>query len=786
MFVGIYWQRYGWVAPGEDVSGLEDEYRLAGELPLLVYLKGPAPDREPRLQALLERLAVDDRCSYRHFSTPEELAGLVQEDLAVLLTERFESSFPSGAPDPGTRASVSSAPPVPLTPTVGRDEETAAIAALLTEQRVRLVTLTGPGGIGKSRLSLEVARRVADAFPDGVHHVPLESVSDPSSVLRVIADRLGASGEALWSVEDVVVRHLADKRALLVVDNAEHVIEAAPCLAAVLDGCPTVQSLVTSRQPLRLRGEYEFPVPPLAVPAAGEPSATTSGVELFVQRARAVRPDFVVTERNRAAVAELVRRLDGLPLAIELAAARTRLLPPQALLERLEQRLDVLASGAVDLPERQRTLRATIDWSYQLLDPEEQRLLDRLSVFAGGPDLAAVEAVCGESGVDVLDALSSLLEKSLLVSAPTGAEPRIHLLWTVRAYASERLAARGEAALMADRHADWFLQRAELLEPTRDPTAHGRFHPMLAETDDLRAAMDWVVDQRDAHRAARFASTTWMWFWLTGRANDVRDWFDRAGALASDPATRPADRGRLGHTWGQILQLVGEHDRAVKVLSEAIATLDEVEDAVGAAAARITLSAALPHLGRADEGDTHARAALVIGERLDEPHLVGYASAMIGTALTFDGDLAGARVAHERQRDVSRRVGFRILEAQALAQLGMVEALDGHLDLAWRRLVEAGQALQGTGSLEILSYWCEFAARATLDEGDPTTARDLLGAAEDLRARLGLSSWPRLAPVHAAMVAEATGRLGDDVEEARRPRHRDAWSLMAEVLAAHR
>jgi predicted ATPase len=784
VFVGIYWQRYGWVAPGEEVSGLEDEYRLAGQLPQLMYLKAPSPDRETRLQSLLDRLTSDDRASYRVFTTAEELTGLLEDDLAVLLTERFEMARLPARSSAGVR--LASTPPVPLTATVGRDAELATLTDLVADQRVRLVTLTGPGGIGKTRLSLEIARRVADAFPDGVHHVPLESLTDASLVLRAVADRLGASGEALCSVHDVLVHHLADRQLLLVIDNAEHVIEAAPQLGAVLDACPAVQAVVTSRQPLRLRGEHEFPVPPLNVPDPGPSLEVTSGIELFVQRARAVRPEFNVTEQNLPAVAELVRRLDGLPLAIELAAARTRLLPPDVLLKRLEQRLDVLAGGAVDLPERQRTLRATIDWSYHLLDPVEQQLLDRLSVFAGGPDLTAVEAICSEVGVDVLEVLSSLLEKSLLVSvASSEGEPRVQLLFTVRAYASAQLAARGETATMADRHADWFLARAALLDPARDPGAHGRFDPMLAETDDIRTAMGWVVDQGDAHRAARFAASTWMWFWLTGRVGDVRGWFERASALGDDPHAAAGDRGRLHYPWVMVLVFVGEYERAVEMLPQTIAVLDEVGDQVGAAWARIGLAAALPHLARAAEVDVHARDALAIGESIGEPYLIGYASSLIGTAATGSGDLPAARTALMRQLDAARRLGFRTLEAQALAQLGLVDVLDGHLDLAWPRMREAGDALEVTRNREVLSYWFDSAAPALLSEGDPAMALRVLLAAEDLRFQLGLVTWPLMVPLHTAALTEAAGMLGTRADAVPRERPTDAWLLMSDVLAAH-
>jgi hypothetical protein len=351
VFVGVYWRRYGWIAPGEEVSGLEDEYHLAAGLPQLLYVKD-AIERDPRLEELLGRVRADDRVSYRPFASTEELGGLVQDDLMVLLTERFERTAASSEPPSGRRAGAKLQPPVPLTPTIGRDADIAEVSRLLVDLRARLVTITGPGGVGKSRLALEVARRVPSSFPDGVHFVPLEPLSEATDVLRAIADRLEVRGEGARTLGEVIASHLGDRRPLLLLDNFEHVAEAAPDVAAMLDRVPGIQVLVTSRRPLRVRGEHEYPLGPLELPGDEAEGASASAVELFVARARGVRPDFALTPENLPAVAELVRHLDGLPLAIELAAARTRLLTPSALLDRFDARLDLLSSGAVDLPER--------------------------------------------------------------------------------------------------------------------------------------------------------------------------------------------------------------------------------------------------------------------------------------------------------------------------------------------------------------------------------------------------------------------------------------------------
>jgi predicted ATPase len=787
IFVGVYWQRYGWVAPGEEVSGLEDEYRLAANLPQLLYVKD-ATDREPRLETLLDRIRADDRTSYRPFSSAGELAGLVQDDLVVLLTERFERAAAPSTRSGARRRRRRSIPPVPLTPTIGRDADLDTIESLLVGERARLITITGHGGVGKSRLGLEVARRVAGAFPDGVHLVPLEPVGEATAVLRAIADRLELVGEGRRGLGELIASHLDDRRLLLLLDNFEHVSDAAADVAALLDCCSGVQVLATSRRPLRIRGEHEYPLTPLAVPGDDlAEAAHTSGVQLYLARARGVRPEFALTAENLPAVAELVRRLDGLPLAIELAAARTRLLSPAALLVRLEERLDILSSGAVDLPERQRTLRSTIDWSYRLLSPDEQRLLDRLGVFAGPATLEAVEAVCSDPhGPDVLELLSSLLEKNLLLSTVVEEEPRVQLLNTVRVYAAERLAERDDAPEVADRHADWFLARVRCLDLLQNPTAHRAFDDLVAEVDDIRRAMDRVVAQQDIARSAAFASATWTWFWLRGRLADVRPWFESAAELAALPEAGPSHRGVLLYTAGQLRQFMGDPLAAEAALLPALEAFESVGEELGIAGTQIALAAVDPDLGQVEAGYERSLAALAIGERYDQPILIGFATAMLGSLQLVRGDLEGAAAAHRRSAESARRTGFAILEAQALAQLASVEAFGGRdVPQAWRYLADSAAILRTTRTREILSYWLEFAAVA-LEWQHPDDALRATLAGDAIRAELGLVIWPPMRSFHDEFVDRlrqlAGGRstaLEDDA------RSQDPWALMDTLLGRY-
>src|ERR1700751_1695835 len=358
VFVGVYWQSYGWVAPGEQVSGLEDEYLLAAGLPRLIYVKSPAADRESRLAEMLTRIRDAGDVSYQRFSAAAELQRLVENDLAVLLSERFERAPARDGTADG--ASLAGAVPVPATPFVGRDDDVTAVGDLVRAEGVRLVTLTGPGGVGKSRLAVEVAQRVGAGFEDGVRFVELGSVRAAELVMAAIAAALGLSTSGGALITDLK-SYLSARRLVLVLDNFEQVMGAAPVVAELLGAAPGVVALVTSRMVLRLRVEQEFPVLPLPVPsiAAGGDAAEVqrcASVRLFVERAKAASAGFELTSGNTGAVAEICRRLDGLPLAIELAAARVRLPPPPALVARPDEKVGLPAGGARDLPERQRTL----------------------------------------------------------------------------------------------------------------------------------------------------------------------------------------------------------------------------------------------------------------------------------------------------------------------------------------------------------------------------------------------------------------------------------------------
>lgn len=784
IFVGIYWERYGWVAPDEKVSGLEDEYRLCGDKPKLIYVKAPAPNREPRLKDLLERIRDDDRASYKPFESAAELQKLLANDLALLLTERFEASLHPvpAAPIPSATEPVRKRPPWPRAPTplIGRTRELEALTRLLAGNEVQLLTLLGPGGIGKSRLALALGERAAPA--DGATFIGLAGLTDATMVIPTLADALdlpeGEGGSRLGKLQEA----LQDKAALLVLDNFEQVAAAAPDIGALLSGCPNLKVIVTSRAPLRLVAEHEVLVAPLELPRTDAPLAElgeSEAVALFVARAQTARPGFALTMANAGAVAELTRRLDGLPLALELAAARTKLLAPEALLRRLDRRFELLTGGARDLPSRQQTLRGTIDWSFNLLSPGEQRTLRELSVFSGSLSLEAAEAVCtpaGQAGPSTfLDHLSALVDNNLVTPYDTPQEARFRLLESIRVYAQEKLAEAGETDAVQSRHATYFgtlagqarehlLGEAQLAWLTRLETEH----------DNLRAALAWTAAQGKGDAYPRLATSLIHFWWIRGHYSEGRQWLGDAltqlGAPQRDAAHFDAAqfdamsplRSRTLDGLGVLAWVQGDYDAAQRSYEASLALSRETGNEASVASSLGNLGILALERGELDGAKTLFTEGLEINRRLH--NLEGLAPSLINLSIVTvrQGDYAAAHTLLEEALAINRKRKDNWGVATALINLGDVLCVQGEVGEARAVFGEGLRLAQELGDRESLAYALEGFASIAATQGQGERAARLRGAAEALREA---SSNPRPPSSGASTYEQDTELIRADLGE---------------------
>jgi predicted ATPase len=587
-----------------------------------------------------------------------------------------------------------------------------------------------------------------EEFDDGAFFVSLATITDPELVSSTIAGSLGLRENAGQSLTETIEGYLHHKHLLLILDNFEQVLEGAPLVGELLGTCPELKVLATSRIPLRLYGEQEYPVPPLDLPDLArlpplERLAQYEAVRLFVERAKAVKPDFEVTNDNASAVAEICVHLDGLPLAIELAAARTKLLPPQALLSRLGNRLKLLKGGATNLPARQRTLRATIDWSYELLDEDEKTLFGRLSVFAGGSTLEAIEEICDPQGeLEALEVVGSLLEKSLLRREERAdGESRFVMLETIQEYAREKLEESGEAEETRRRHAEHYLALTETAEPELLGADQGRWMRRLGtEFANLREAHAWSLEPGEGEGRAgmrlRLAAALWR-FWAAQRFEEGKVWLQTA--LERDTGGFPALRAKALGALGFILLFQHDYERAMDALEEAIALYGELGDKSGAAFALANLGWATLH------GDYRGRVPAFVweAEALMQEDIDDHARAILGivraSAAIGQGDLDSAVLQLEESLALCRELGDRRSAAMALFVLGVTELRRGHLERGATLLEEGAQISGELGDRLGTPYFAEGLAKLSAMRSRPVRAARLWGAAEALREQMGVS-----------------------------------------------
>ena len=699
--------------------------------------------------------------------------------------------------------------PVQPTPFIGREQEVSAVQQLLQRDGVRLLTLTGPGGTGKTRMALQVVAELSESFRDGVYFVNLAPISDPALVVPTIAQTLSVKEVADHPLLDLLIAFLREKQVLLLLDNFEQVVSAAMQVSALLAACPRLKMLVTSREVLHVHGEQEVAVPPLSLPdqeCLPDLLALSQyeSVALFLQRAQAARPEFELSTANAATVAEICIRLDGLPLAIELAAARIKLLPPQALLARLGQRFAVLTSGARDVPERHQTLHNTITWSYQLLDEHEQQLFRRLSIFRGGCSLEAAEAVCAALGEadatrSVFDGVASLIDKSLLrQSEPEGQEPRLLMLETVREYGWECLNGCGEMEETRHAHAAYYLHLAEQVEPHLRSAQQAVWLARLeAEHDNLRAALRWSIDHGEKEMALRLGGALGYFWELCGPWSEGRTFLEQA--LAASEGVAAAVRAKalgaagvlmgkqgdfepamalcqqslalfreLGETAGTALSLYGlgtiawmrgnlalAHARLV----ESLALFREVDDPWGITSSLIALASVA--LEQGEYASTHAllEESLALSRKLADKR--GIANSLLTWAwLLFwsEGKFGQAHAMLEESVALFREVGDKELEPLGELLLGFVAFLQGEYSRARSQLEEGLALFRTMGSQRGMALGLLFLGLLAFAQGEADTACSLLEESLALFRRMGNQSMITHCLASVAIVAMAQGQ----------------------------
>jgi predicted ATPase/DNA-binding winged helix-turn-helix (wHTH) protein len=656
---------------------------------------------------------------------------------ALIVTEEEESDSTVVTPTlpQGTPESYPNNLPSQLTSLIGRKVELAEIESLLRQTHLRLLTLTGSGGTGKTRLALEAAAGLLQHFANGVFFVALAPVNDPDLVVSAIAQTLGITEASDKPLVGALKRYLRDKEVLLLLDNFEQLLRAAPLVTELLATCPQLKVLVTSRAVLHLQGEYEFPVQPLGVPDQASSQSVEALLEyasiaLFTQRARAVKPDFEIKIETAQLVAEICTRLDGLPLAIELAAAQVKVLPPRAMLARLDNRLKLLIGGARDLPARQQTMRSTIEWSYDLLDEPEKKLFRRLAVFVGGFTLEAAEVVCNvasENRIDILQIVAALTDKSLLRQSeqPDG-EPRFMILETIREYAFEQLEAIGETSKARRRHANFFLELIERVEPELSGANQGTWLDRLeTEHGNLRAALIWARENREVELGSRIAGALGRFWLMHSYLSEGRERLAEFLALTG-PDARTETRAKLLTSAATLAQNQGDYTAARSLFDESLAIWQEIGNKERIAASLTSLGWIAWRQSDYPAARALSQEGLVLNRKLGNKQGIAHSLNNLGFVAHHEGDYATARCFHEESLSLRGELGDKRGIAFAQANLGWAIHKLGDYEQAANLLEEARALFKHLGDKQLFAFSSNILADVVQDQGHDRQAKALL------------------------------------------------------------
>jgi len=748
IFIGIYWDRYGWVAPEETISGLEDEYNLSGNMPRLIYIKQTTGQREDRLTQLLQRIQSDDKVSFKTFSTSEELGGLIVNDLALLLTERFNLTIQNKM----TEAEYTPFHSIPAFPNglIGREENIKEVIDILQSPSKRLVTLTGPGGIGKSRLAIEIAHELKQSYPDGAAYVPLAPVKDSSLVAETICYALGIKVSGGNNVESIKL-FLQDKKFLLVLDNFEQIINAASIVEDLLMGAPGLKIIVTSRERLSLSFENVYAVPTLpdTCPEKSEDNCeiVPAAIQLFIQRAKAIQPSFALTDQNRETIFNICHRLEGLPLAIELAAGQINLFSPAVLLKKLDHRLDVLKGNFRDIPDRQKTIRNTIEWSFDLLSPAEQDLLLQISLYSAGCLLDTVEHMKLAGDDDVYSLVASLIDKSLLMKEDDQNRVRYQMLESVREFALEKLKARNQYESFRQSQAEYYHQALQGLKLERNKSNQVEILKFLEkEHPNIRFALDFLMQQKDLRKVTEIAWNLWLFWWVNAHTKEGYTWMKKAwDYYQADP--EPFDE----YTFAMLATNVGTMaflQRDIKTFNESLVTNFELiqrqnDDELVATASLIT-GVVKTIIREYEVAHQLLQMSLDRFKKIGLTTGISLALSALGRNAIYHGDqIAAAKDYYKESMAVAKQDNDEISVIICLSGFALCEVMEKNSS-AKNYLRESILLSQSLHFYEALAWSIEIGALVAINENKFQHAVTLMGAVDHLRTSTQLPVWDDL------------------------------------------